>query len=119
MAIFRTSGKTPESRDLFTIFEMSPITDAKVSLRKGVGIMSSEQEEEVICVMVLCSSLSLTAEKETRLPLGLTVLPQMAPYMVSLVVIFFVMSARILDILLLKNKANSSHLSLDAGSDCL
>ena len=89
-------------------------------LRNGVGIASSEQEDDVICDMVLRSSSSSIAQNDTRLPLDLPMLLHMAPLTAfAFVTVLFIIPARMLTILLSKKDANSLHFALEAGSDCL
>ena len=114
MAVFSASGKMPESIDVLTMLRMSPITLSNTSLRKGVGIVSSGQEVDVICNMVLRSSSSSILQNEIRLPLDLSTL-----FSRAFELDFIVMPARMFEILFSKNDANSLHLAFEAGSDCL
>ena len=69
-----------------------------------MGIVSSEQDDDVICDIVLRSCISLIGLKEASLPLGLSTLPSMAPLAVATAL----MPARIFKKLFSKKEANSS-----------
>ena len=57
-ALFRLEGKTPVEMEQFKMYKMDGPTVSKTSLRNLVGMVSSGQEEDFMCVIVSISVLS-------------------------------------------------------------